>query len=154
MRLYYLFLSIIMALWEIEIEGIAGWASNLPTKKFMIQNRVVWTNYHTYFALFTFLMFHQVFLFQDWDFPTERKILSEYSKFFIIEDTLWFALNCKWKKLDQKNQLDWWREPKILDGIPVFYFPVLFLSYLLNPQYWFFNIGIDFVVVMALELVV
>jgi len=149
--MYYFILSAIMALWEIEIEGVAGWASNLPTKKYFRGDRVIWTNYHTYFALFTFMLFHQVFLYQEWNFVTERKVLSEYIKFFVVEDTLWFALNKQWKK---QNNKDWWREPKVLDTIPVFYFPVLLLSYLMYSENWIFQSGVDFCLVMMIDWLV
>lgn len=119
-------MALVMALWEIQIEGIYGWAQKLPTQRFRVGERVVWTNYHSYFALFSAFAFHYPFLYHPWCWSVERKILSDYCRFFILEDMLWFICNHDFRIAKMK---DWWREPKIMGSVPVFYLPVLFLSF-------------------------
>jgi hypothetical protein len=138
-----------MAQWEIQIEGTNGWADNLPTKKFKKNGQIIWTHYHSYFALFTFFVFHYIFLFVDWNLNYELKILSDYCKFFIIEDILWFVCNTEWKISKKK---DWWREPKLFHFIPLFYFPVLSISYFLYQDQWIQKFLYDLIYIKSLDI--
>lgn len=86
---------------EIQIEGAAGWAANLPTWR--IENHwlldIFWggrpmTGYHAWVFSFMFLVFHLgVFISTGWSIRVECRILASLMLFWIIEDFLWFILN-------------------------------------------------------------
>lgn len=86
---------------EIQIEGQAGWASNLPTWR--VENYwlldIFWggrpmTGYHAWVFSFMFLVFHLgVFINFNWSLKIEARIIASLMLFWIIEDFLWFILN-------------------------------------------------------------
>jgi len=86
---------------EIQIEGPAGWASNLPTWR--IEHHwlldIFWggrplTGYHAWAFSFMFLVFHAgVFITQKWSWRLETRIIASIMLFWVIEDFLWFILN-------------------------------------------------------------
>jgi hypothetical protein len=94
-------LALVFAATEIQIEGAAGWAANLPTWR--IERHplldLFWgsrplTGYHAGIFLFMFLVFHLVFCLQarpSW--RLEARVLGSLMVFWIVEDILWFALN-------------------------------------------------------------
>lgn len=86
---------------ELQIEGPAGWASGLPTwrieKHWLLD--LFWggrpmTGYHAWVFSFVFLAFHLgVFIYRQWSWKIEARILASIMLFWIIEDFLWFLLN-------------------------------------------------------------
>lgn len=86
---------------EIQIEGDAGWAANLPTWR--IENHwlldIFWggramTGYHAWVFSFISIFFHApVFLMAQWSWQLEAKILASIMLFWIAEDLLWFVIN-------------------------------------------------------------
>ncbi|WP_442784125.1 hypothetical protein [Collimonas fungivorans] len=86
---------------EIQIEGAAGWAANLPTWR--IEHHwlldIFWggramTGYHAWIFPFIALMFHYPIWFNgSWDWRGECRILASIMVFWISEDWLWFVLN-------------------------------------------------------------
>lgn len=102
--LFFTFLlaaATLFALLEIQIEGAAGWAAELPAWRF--QNR--WTRrflgsrpltgYHVYFQLFLLLLLHLPYglsLLRP-SLTAELRIISFGLLFWIVEDFLWFVLN-------------------------------------------------------------
>lgn len=86
---------------EVQIEGPAGWASNLPTWR--IEHHwlldIFWggrplTGYHTWAFSFMFLVFHLgAFITQKWSLRIETRIIASLMLFWIIEDFLWFIFN-------------------------------------------------------------
>lgn len=86
---------------EIQIEGNAGWASNLPTWR--IENHwlldIFWggrpmTGYHAWVFSFMALIFHfPIFLLGVWSIKTEARILASLMIFWIFEDFVWFVMN-------------------------------------------------------------
>lgn len=86
---------------EIQIEGGAGWAANLPTWR--IENHwlldVFWggrpmTGYHAWIFSFMFLMFHFPLVFSgQWSWRSEARVLACVMLFWIGEDFLWFVAN-------------------------------------------------------------
>lgn len=96
-----LFLSaLVFALLEIQIEGPAGWAKNLPTWRF--HHRILHlifpgrplTGYHLWLLLFVAVVAHLPFAFGlTWTWRSELRAIAFVMLFWVIEDFLWFALN-------------------------------------------------------------
>ncbi|MBJ7310127.1 hypothetical protein ACFOLJ_07900 [Rugamonas sp. CCM 8940] len=94
-------LGLFFAQVEIQIEGAAGWAANLPTWR--IEHHwlldIFWggrpmTGYHAWVFPFVALFFHFPLLFmQQWSLRLEARVLGSIMLFWIIEDYLWFVLN-------------------------------------------------------------
>lgn len=98
---WVLMLSFFFAQVEIQIEGTAGWAANLPTWR--IEQHwlldIFWggramTGYHAWVFPFIALLFHfPVVLAERWSWRAEYRILACIMVFWICEDFLWFILN-------------------------------------------------------------
>jgi len=105
-----------LALLEIQVEGAAGWAENLPTWK--ISNRVTrlflgnvpFTGYHLYLSLFTLSFLHLPYLagITPFSLPSELRLLSFYFFFWVAEDFLWFALNPAFGLRKFRKEHIWW----------------------------------------------
>lgn len=86
---------------EIQIEGDAGWAANLPTWR--VEEHwlltIFWggramTGYHAWVMSFIVLVFHLPALIAwQWSMQLEARILASLMVFWIVEDFLWFILN-------------------------------------------------------------
>ena len=86
---------------EIQIEGGAGWAANLPTwrieEHWMLD--VFWggrpmTGYHAWVFSFIALVFHfPLFFLGRWSWRAWLRVLACIMLFWIVEDFLWFVLN-------------------------------------------------------------
>lgn len=94
-------LSFFFAMTEIQIEGAAGWAANLPTWR--IEQHwlldIFWggrplTGYHAWVFAFMALIFHFPFVLHgQWSLRLQARALACLMLFWIIEDALWFVLN-------------------------------------------------------------
>lgn len=98
--IFTIFISLIIALWEIQIEGEYGWAENLPTWR--IKNKwtkFFWddkdfTGYHFYLNLLIIAMIHTPFVVGlPWSFAKEFLFLSMLCFGTVFEDFFWFILN-------------------------------------------------------------
>ncbi len=104
-NLYLFIMAIVLAILEIQVEGEAGWAKNLPTwrphpdnligklyKKMMSGKEL--TGYHASMFVFVFLIFHLPYVF-GLAFNLEHwlKTLSLFFMFIALWDFLWFVLN-------------------------------------------------------------
>ena len=86
---------------EIQIEGAAGWATNLPTWRIeqhwlldLFFGGRPMTGYHAFMLPFIALFFHFPLSFVgQWTLRRECLILACLITFWIIEDFLWFATN-------------------------------------------------------------
>ena len=86
---------------EIQIEGAAGWAANLPTWRIEAHwlLDIFWggrpmTGYHAWVFSFMALTFHLPgILVGAWSWRLESRILGALALFWIIEDGLWFVCN-------------------------------------------------------------
>lgn len=86
---------------EVEIEGEAGWAANLPTWR--IEQHplldIFWggramTGYHAWMFSFIALVFHFPLCFiGQWSVRLEAGVLAAIMLFWIVEDFLWFVVN-------------------------------------------------------------
>ena len=98
---WVLLLGLFFAETEIQIEGPAGWAANLPTwrieKHWLLD--VFWggramTGYHAWVFPFIALFFHfPLFFVGHWSWRAQCRVLGCMMLFWISEDFLWFALN-------------------------------------------------------------
>lgn len=94
-------LGYFFAMIEIQIEGGAGWAANLPTwrveKHWLLD--IFWggramTGYHAWVFPFIMIFFHfPLFFMGHWSWRAECRVLSCVMLFWISEDFLWFVLN-------------------------------------------------------------
>lgn len=86
---------------EVQIEGGAGWAANLPTWR--IESHwlldIFWggramTGYHAWVFPFIALFFHFPLLFWGhWSWRAQCRVLACIMLFWVLEDFLWFVIN-------------------------------------------------------------
>ena len=86
---------------EVQIEGAAGWAANLPTWR--IEHHWLldkfWggrpmTGYHAWVFPFVALFFHFPLVYaSQWSVKVELQALAFIMIFWIVEDFLWFVIN-------------------------------------------------------------
>ncbi|MFC1663083.1 hypothetical protein ACFL04_02890 [Patescibacteria group bacterium] len=128
--LYFLYLiltALILALWEIQIEGKHGWASRLPTKRFnndlvkSISGGRPITGYHLMMLLTILVLIHLPVFFTDWSWYNEAKIIGFFILMLTIEDFLWFVFNPDWGISEFKKSRKLWWHPGWLLGLPIFY---------------------------------
>lgn len=133
LQLFVLVISVLTALFEIQVEGPHGWASYLPTwrissktvQKFL--NGKLVTGYHLYFYLLLFLLLHFPLLFVGWSWVLELTVLSCFFHYVAFWDFYWFVLNpyYGWKRFMRGNI--WWFQSWIW-RFPAEYYVSLFLS--------------------------
>lgn len=132
---------------EIQIEGGAGWAKNLPTWKPSKKNFLVklWgvilsgkelTGYHLSLFLLIILFFHFPYFFgvplnlENW-----TRTLSLYFIFSVVEDFLWFVINPYFGIKKFTKELVTWHKNWIF-GIPKDYYLGVFTSFVvLTPSF-------------------
>lgn len=137
--IFFVFLvtaAVLLALWEIQIEGSNGWAAQLPTWR--LSNRFTrllmggrpLTGYHTFLTLFLLLLLHGPLLFLDWSGQVEAKIIGLYLVLITVEDWLWFVFNPAWGLRKFKESKALWWHPRWVLGLPNFYWVSLPLGIL------------------------
>lgn len=98
---YVALLAFFFAMVEIQIEGAAGWAANLPTWRVDNHWLLDWfwggrpmTGYHAWVFSFMALMFHlPAVMLRQWSWQIELRALGSLALFWIFEDWLWFVFN-------------------------------------------------------------
>jgi hypothetical protein len=118
---------------EIQIEGDAGWAANLPTwrieKHWLLD--LLWggramTGYHAWVFPFIGLVFHFPMCFMaEWTWRLEARALASIMMFWLLEDFLWFIINPAfgWKRF-RREHVAWHKN--WVAGAPV--------------EYWIFSV--------------
>ncbi|MFT5532669.1 MAG: hypothetical protein ACI8WM_000136 [Burkholderiaceae bacterium] len=94
-------LALFFAQTEIQIEGGAGWAINLPTWRVehhwlldLFWGGRAMTGYHAWVFPFITLFFHFPLLFVGhWSWRAESRVVACIMLFWIAEDFLWFVMN-------------------------------------------------------------
>lgn len=98
---YIALLALLFANVEIQIEGPAGWAENLPTWR-ITDNLLIgifwggrpFTGYHCFVFAFMAAVFHlPLLLLGCFSWRLEARVLGALAIFWITEDFLWFVLN-------------------------------------------------------------
>jgi hypothetical protein len=94
-------LAFMFAQVEIQIEGAAGWAANLPTwrieKHWLLD--IFWggramTGYHAWIFPCVAVFFHFPLLFAaHWSWRAEARVIACIMLFWVLEDFLWFVCN-------------------------------------------------------------
>lgn len=128
-------LAAVFAMVEIQIEGAAGWAANLPTWR--IEHHwlleCVWggrplTGYHAWVFLFMMLVFHLGFFIHGRPgIRLELRVLGSLALFWILEDFLWFVFNPAFGLSKFNPQGIPWHHHWLL-GVPTDYVMYLTLS--------------------------
>ena len=98
---FVLVLAFFFAKAEIQIEGDAGWAANLPTWRIeahwllnMFWGGRAMTGYHAWVFSFIALFFHfPLFFMAHWSWLLEARVIASIMLFWIAEDFLWFLIN-------------------------------------------------------------
>ena len=112
---------------EIQIEGGAGWAANLPTWR--LDNS--WVNlfwggktiagYHVWVFAFMALTFHlALFVAGTFTWRLEARIIGAVMVFWIVEDFLWFIFNSAFGISKFSPEFISWHKHWLL-GVPVDY---------------------------------
>lgn len=117
---FFLLLTLVLALLEIEIEGKYGWAEKTAT---WYRTSGIWgklipsvlggkpsTGYHTYMNLLLLLFLHTPFYFGDmkWSLSNELIIISVFFMLSVVWDFLWFVLNPEYTVRNFKKENIWW----------------------------------------------
>jgi hypothetical protein len=121
-----LFTALILAWWEIQIEGKDGWAAKSPgwriEKGFLMKltGGLPITGYHFFMQIFLLSMLHLPLFFIQWSWRLESLLLGFYVGMLMIEDFLWFVFNPYYGiKNFQKNKI-WWHK-RWLGPVPTIY---------------------------------
>lgn len=113
---FMVLLAVILALWEIQIEGADGWAAKLPawriTKGFFFKlmgNRPV-TGYHLYLSCFLIAAAHFPLFFVPWTWRLECLLIGFYIGMGLVEDFLWFVFNPHYGIKNFRKGKIWWHK--------------------------------------------
>ncbi len=109
-------LAVILAFWEIQIEGKDGWASGLPCWR--LENKWIlkitggrpFTGYHFFMTLFLLALVHLPLFFTDWSWRTEFLLIGFYVGMVFLEDFFWFALNPHFGIKNFRKGKIWWHK--------------------------------------------
>jgi len=144
--IYFYILAICLAILEIQIEGVDGWAAKLPAWRVKVGSRLdklykkifqhkELTGYHLALNIFLLLFLHWPFVWSwQWNIWAELEILAIFVLFTVVWDFLWFVLNPNFslRKFNKSNA--WWHK-KWWGWLPVdYYLAVLFSMLLLLPE--------------------
>lgn len=120
-------LSWLLARVEIEIEGDAGWAANLPTWRWgpewwlALTNGKELTGYHLWLSLFLVGVFHLPLALAGPSLELWAKCLSSYLLLTAAWDLQWFAWNPAWGLSGlRRRPVPWFRRKWL--GFPVDYY--------------------------------
>lgn len=148
-NIYLFVMATTLAILEIQIEGEAGWAKNLPTwrphpdhpvakiyAKMMSGKQL--TGYHTAMFFFVLLIFHLPYVFGlQFNLENWLKTLSLFFIYIALWDFLWFVLNPYYplKNFAKDNP----NHKEFLWGLPLDYYYAIAFSLILAviAQYFF-----------------
>ena len=114
--IFMVFMSVILALWEIQIEGKDGWAGNLPSWRIekawilKLTNGRPLTGYHFFMTLFLFAMVHLPLFFVSWSWRLECLLMGFYVGMVFLEDFFWFILNPHYGIKNFRKGKIWWHK--------------------------------------------
>ncbi len=127
---FMVFLAIILAWWEIQIEGKDGWAAKLPgwrvEKGWLVKvtgGRPI-TGYHLFMTLFLISMVHLPLFFTPWSWRLECLLLGFYLGMVLLEDFLWFVFNHHYGMKSFRKGKIWWHR-SWWGPLPSFYWILL-----------------------------
>jgi hypothetical protein len=123
-------MAVILALWEIQIEGKDGWAANSPgwrIKKGWVMKVTggrPLTGYHVFMTLFIVGLVHLTFFFVPWSWRLEILIIGFYAGMLLLEDFFWFVLNPYYGIKNFRKGKIWWHK-SWWGPVPSFYWILL-----------------------------
>ena len=133
---FMLFLALILAWWEIQIEGKDGWAAKSPGWRIntgwimRVTGGLPITGYHLFMTFFIISIVHLPLFFINWSWRLESLLIGFYVGMVLIEDFLWFVLNPFYGiKNFQKGKI-WWHKTW-WGPIPAMYWFLLVLAFIL-----------------------
>jgi hypothetical protein len=113
---FMVFMALILALWEIQIEGKDGWAANSPgwriEKGWLVRitgGRPI-TGYHFYMIIFMISLVHLPLFFVTWGWRLECLLIGFYLGMVLVEDFLWFVLNPYYGIKSFRKGKIWWHK--------------------------------------------
>jgi hypothetical protein len=133
---FMVFMAVILALWEIQIEGKDGWAANSPGWRIkkgwpvkLMGGRPI-TGYHIFMTLFIIAMVHLTLFFVPWSWRLESLLIGFYLGMLLLEDFLWFVFNPYYGIKSFRKGKIWWHK-SWWGPVPSFYWILLILVILL-----------------------
>ena len=114
--IFMIFMSVILALWEIQIEGKDGWAGNLPCWRIengwilKLTNGRPLTGYHVFMTLFLIAIVHLPLFFVTWSWRLECLLMGFYVGMVFLEDFFWFVLNPHYGIKNFRKGKIWWHK--------------------------------------------
>jgi hypothetical protein len=113
---FMVLLAVILALWEIQIEGKDGWAAKLPgwriEKGWVLKftgGRPL-TGYHLFMTAFMLGIIHLPLFFTPWSWRLECLLIGFYTGMVLIEDFLWFVFNPHYGIKNFRKGKIWWHK--------------------------------------------
>ncbi len=113
---FMVFMAVILALWEIQIEGKDGWAAKLPARRFTTKWLMKFTGgrpltgYHICMTLFILGMLHLPLFFTPWSWRLELLLLGFYVGMLFLEDFFWFVFNPYYGIKNFRKGKIWWHK--------------------------------------------
>jgi hypothetical protein len=111
---FMVFLAIILALWEVQIEGKHGWAAGLPTWRvdkwwvLRLTGGRPLTGYHVLMTVFLVSLVHLPLFFLPWSWRLESLLLGFYLGMVLLEDFFWFVFNPHYGIRSFRRGRIWW----------------------------------------------
>jgi len=138
---FMVFMAVILALWEIQIEGKDGWAAKSPGWRIdkgwavkLAGGRPI-TGYHIFMTLFIVGLIHLPLFFVPWSWRLEMLIIGFYLGMLLLEDFFWFVLNPYYGiKKFRKGEI-WWHK-NWWGPVPSFYWILLIIVIVLFYLGW------------------
>ncbi len=136
---FMLFVALILAWWEIQIEGKDGWAAKSPGWRIekgwpmQLTGGLPVTGYHVFMTLFLIAIVHLPLFFISWSWRLESLLLGFYVGMVLVEDFLWFTLNPYYRLKNFKKGKIWWHK-RWWGPVPAMYW---FLFLLAATLIWF-----------------
>jgi hypothetical protein len=134
--IFMVFLSLLLALWEIQIEGKDGWAAKLPGWRIekgwpmRLTGGRPMTGYHLFMTAFLIAMVHLPLFFVSWNWHVESLLLGFYVGMLLVEDFLWFVLNPHYGIRNFRKGRIWWHR-EWWGPVPALYWILLVLAVVL-----------------------
>ena len=125
-------MAVILAFWEIQIEGKDGWAAKTPSwrieKGWVLKftgGRPL-TGYHLFMTLFMLGIIHLSLFFTPWSWRLECLLLGFYLGMVLLEDFMWFVLNPNYGIKSFRKGKIWWHR-NWWGPVPSFYWILLII---------------------------
>jgi hypothetical protein len=131
--IFMVFLALILAMWEIQIEGKDGWAAKSPGWRIetgwvmkLTGGRPL-TGYHVFMTVFLIAVIHLPLFFVPWSWRLESLLLGFYVGMVFIEDFLWFVLNPYYGIKNFRKGKIWWHK-QWWGPVPALYWILLVIA--------------------------